>query len=706
MGTRPSIITLGAGVRYDTATLNTNFQNLQVHFDTVLGLDGTSGSNNTIAGDIDFNGFAIRNASIGTLAGNLDLNNFKIINLAPGASSGDAINKGQLDAASTLLTIDASTSTYTSAGTGAVARTISSKLQETVSVTDFGAIGDGVTDDTAAIQAAMDYAKVTPSVGTLHIPASTYLITTLDYGAPTSSQRYNIKGDGKNKTKLLKTDATAEAMLTISSSSATFFIGEVKFSGFRMEGQVATTTACILSYAMANCHFEDVWLEKAVVCWQDFGAISCVWDRCILNAGQFGFRSEWWNSAISAGDTNSNDMNNCTLTNNTKWGFWFDDGREFNLRGGRIEGNGQLETITGITKANPAVVTTTDTHGYTTGDEVMIVAVSGMTEINFETSVITVLTTTTFELDTINSSAYTTYTGDGNVLGPDFGGVFVGQAAGGRIGTQNSLGINRVLDGAVVGYGRGVSVQDIWFESNSGIADIMFSGGANMATRCYFRTGSTFNRHDIRWVNGTTSINGTDHSVDKAEVIKEESTAQVGSFIIGSKLVNGESDIAVDFGSTTVLAVEAKSVGQVLHVQDKTAGNGGTSLVGTNTRILTVATHNSITGASLASNQVTLPAGTYELDGFALGYKAERHQCYVYDTTGAATLLIGSSSFSPSAAAINNITTVRGIITLTATSVLELRHYFQRAEATTGLGLGVVSGEGELHSELFIRRLA
>ena len=46
--------------------------------------------------------------------------------------------------------------TYTASGSGVVARTLQVKLREQISVEDFGAVGDGITDDTTAIQAALN----------------------------------------------------------------------------------------------------------------------------------------------------------------------------------------------------------------------------------------------------------------------------------------------------------------------------------------------------------------------------------------------------------------------------------------------------------------------------------------------------------------------------------------------------------------------
>ena len=70
--------------------------------------------------------------------------------------------------------------TYTPTGTGAVARSAASKFGDTVSVKDFGAVGDGTADDTAAIQAAITYAASTINSASgmeVLLPTGTYLIS-------------------------------------------------------------------------------------------------------------------------------------------------------------------------------------------------------------------------------------------------------------------------------------------------------------------------------------------------------------------------------------------------------------------------------------------------------------------------------------------------------------------------------------------------
>jgi hypothetical protein len=66
----------------------------------------------------------------------------------------------------------ASTLNFTQAGTGAVTRTVDSKLKDIVSVKDFGAVGDGVANDTAAFNSAAATGK------TVFIPAGSYVIST------------------------------------------------------------------------------------------------------------------------------------------------------------------------------------------------------------------------------------------------------------------------------------------------------------------------------------------------------------------------------------------------------------------------------------------------------------------------------------------------------------------------------------------------
>jgi hypothetical protein len=83
---------------------------------------------------------------------------------------------------------------FTQNGTGAVAQTVQDKLEEYISVKDYCAKGDGVTDDTAAIQAAFTYASG-KQLG-IYVPGGRYLVTSPLTMNVTGSTSNAIWGDG------------------------------------------------------------------------------------------------------------------------------------------------------------------------------------------------------------------------------------------------------------------------------------------------------------------------------------------------------------------------------------------------------------------------------------------------------------------------------------------------------------------------------
>jgi hypothetical protein len=74
--------------------------------------------------------------------------------------------------------------------------------------------------------------------------------------------------------------------------------------------------------------------------------------------------------------------------------------------------NATAKTITGVTKANPAVVTST-AHGFSNGDIVHIDGIVGMTQLNDRRFTVANQTANTFELLGENSTNYTTYVSGG-----------------------------------------------------------------------------------------------------------------------------------------------------------------------------------------------------------------------------------------------------------------------------------------------------
>lgn len=133
----------------------------------------------------------------------------------------------------TGIASNASVIQYDPAGTGAVSTTVQAKLRQTVSIKDFGAVGDGITNDTTAWKAFVNYLVANGGTGLLN--AGTYLV---DSWSPdlTGNAPFEIIGDGQN-VSILKNRTPNNSFFYTSNGN------NITLSDFTMNGDYTGTPA-------------------------------------------------------------------------------------------------------------------------------------------------------------------------------------------------------------------------------------------------------------------------------------------------------------------------------------------------------------------------------------------------------------------------------------------------------------------------------
>ena len=177
--------------------------------------------------------------------------------------------------------------------------------------------------------------------------------------------------------------------------------------------------------------------------------------------------------------------------------------------------------------------------------------------------------------------------------------------------------------------------------------------------------------------------------------------AGVGVTLVGSMIVNNGSAtfrarrLTPLTVSITRLESGVFSLGY-MHVRDeKSVGsNGGSSSAGINTRILNTVVTNTIVGASLSSNQITLPAGTYRIKGSSPAFNSNQFKTFLYNVTTSSLLLAGTSEYNIASGDIQTRSQLSGQIIISAESAIEFRMYITSAKLSNGLGVTTNTSAG------------
>lgn len=206
-----------------------------------------------------------------------------VVTFVDGLNVGDVVDFCTATPINTTI-VNASQVVYNEGDAGAVDRTVELKLQEYVSVTDFGATGDGVADDSIAIQAAIDTNKK------IYFPKGTYLCNLV------VSDYFEWQGDGMINSVLKPYDDTLPVVTNLYQEPdwRATSISNIGFEstgtqvgiGFSYGDPAAYTTGQenIGRVIFNACSFKD--FDKGIL--KNYGNIGNVYNQCYFQSNNYG----------------------------------------------------------------------------------------------------------------------------------------------------------------------------------------------------------------------------------------------------------------------------------------------------------------------------------------------------------------------------------------------------------------------------------
>lgn len=155
--------------------------------------------------------------------------------------------------------IAAASGNYNQGSTGAVTQTVTAKLQQSISVKDFGAVGDGahMAADTAGLKAAV--AAAATSGKAVYVPAGNYLLDNSTAAVLSGAQNVLIYGEGPSSSLACQTIGASDC---IASTGATGFGLSNLTISFGPTAMARTSGYALDVQSCTSCSFEGVTLNN------------------------------------------------------------------------------------------------------------------------------------------------------------------------------------------------------------------------------------------------------------------------------------------------------------------------------------------------------------------------------------------------------------------------------------------------------------
>ena len=144
----------------------------------------------------------------------------------------------------------------------------------------------------------------------------------------------------------------------------------------------------------------------------------------------------------------------------------------------------------------------------------------------------------------------------------------------------------------------------------------------------------------------------------------------------------------------------------VIADQQPNGTDGGTANNGDwRTRVLNTEISDPDGIVSISSNQFTLGSGTYLISWSAPAYNCARHQSKLYDITGSADLVAGSSAYTASSDYVVTRSMGSYVHAITANNTYEIRHRVETSRADNGFGVTSSFGIVNIYTIVNITKL-